>query len=249
VRTDPRLALSFAYGITAPAVLEQLMASTRNDADRNEKAARETLLAAVTEAGARFVKTPEFGGTLTCSWTSVGGRYPETVANTARYSDLVCFGHLPSSLGVTELENAFMETLMQCGKPVLLSDTRIQAMGDRIAIGWDGRLAASRAISAGMDFLEKAKAVEILKVQLPGHNAAQAEQLMAYLLAHGVKANQHTVETRGDIGEQLQSVASQLGCDMLVVGGYGHSWIGETLFGGVTEDLVAYTHLPILMAH
>jgi len=249
VRPNPALVLSFVHGLTAPSVIEQILEAATSEADATARAAHEHMMAAVADAGARLVDMPEFGGTVTCSWREVEGSFPEAVALHARYCDLVCFGPLPASLGVSTLESAFLETLMQCGKPVLISNMRNRHIGQKVALGWDGRLAASRAVSAAMEFLEKAKAVEILNIKRAGHQAASTADLQNYLMTHGIRATEHVIETRDNVGEHLQSVAVQLGCDLLVTGGYGHSWIGETVFGGVTEDLVAYPKLPILMAH
>jgi nucleotide-binding universal stress UspA family protein len=36
---------------------------------------------------------------------------------------------------------------------------------------------------------------------------------------------------------------------MLVAGGYGHSRLMETIFGGVTDHIVSHPRVPVFMMH
>jgi nucleotide-binding universal stress UspA family protein len=249
VRPNPAQVLTFVHGVTAPSVIDKILEAATEEAKAAAVAAHKDVVSAARHAGVTVTDEPAFGRAVTCSWHEIEGRFPDMVALHARYCDLVCFGRLPASLGVSSLESAFLDTLMHSGKPVLLAGDRVRHIGEKIAIGWDGHPAASRAVAAAMDFLEKAKAVEILNIKVGSREAPSTAHLQRYLKAHGVTANEHVIETGDDVGEQLQSAAMQFGCDLLVTGAYGHSWVRETIFGGVTEDLVAYTKLPILMAH
>ncbi len=49
--------------------------------------------------------------------------------------------------------------------------------------------------------------------------------------------------------DALLDYASDIGADMLVVGGYGHSRTREMILGGVTRDLLRFMTLPVLMSH
>jgi hypothetical protein len=43
----------------------------------------------------------------------------------------------------------------------------------------------------------------------------------------------------GSVAEQLTNLAQKEGADLMVAGAYGHSRLGEWLFGGVTRDLLS----------
>jgi nucleotide-binding universal stress UspA family protein len=43
--------------------------------------------------------------------------------------------------------------------------------------------------------------------------------------------------------------AADTGCDLLVMGSYGHARWREYIFGGVTEDMLEKTTIPILTSH
>jgi nucleotide-binding universal stress UspA family protein len=42
---------------------------------------------------------------------------------------------------------------------------------------------------------------------------------------------------------------TEAGADLLVMGGYGHSRLGELVLGGVTRHVLTHAHLPVLLAH
>ncbi|MIL10174.1 universal stress protein, partial [Salmonella enterica subsp. enterica] len=39
------------------------------------------------------------------------------------------------------------------------------------------------------------------------------------------------------------------GADLLVMGAYGHSWLREFLFGGVTRSILETTPVPTFVSH
>ena len=71
------------------------------------------------------------------------------------------------------------------------------------------------------------------------------------LACHGITAVSHNVTANGQhMSKVLMRSAVELGCDMLVMGAYGHSRFREMVLGGVTRGVLdAPVDLPILMAH
>jgi nucleotide-binding universal stress UspA family protein len=47
----------------------------------------------------------------------------------------------------------------------------------------------------------------------------------------------------------LIRIAKAEGADLIVAGAYGHSRLGEWVFGGVTRDLLASSPVCCLLAH
>jgi nucleotide-binding universal stress UspA family protein len=52
-----------------------------------------------------------------------------------------------------------------------------------------------------------------------------------------------------DAGEALLSLASDLQCGLIVMGGYGHARFREFLLGGVTKAMNNAMLVPVLMCH
>ena len=44
-------------------------------------------------------------------------------------------------------------------------------------------------------------------------------------------------------------IAPAIARDLLVMGGYGHSWLREWVFGGFTQLVLAAAPLPVMIAH
>jgi len=71
------------------------------------------------------------------------------------------------------------------------------SFGDKIAIAWNGSLAAAHAASAAMPYLSKAKSVEILTVGRANAEPIDAGDLERYLRLHGLTAKARAVDGTG----------------------------------------------------
>jgi len=49
--------------------------------------------------------------------------------------------------------------------------------------------------------------------------------------------------------DHLHAEAKAIGADLIVAGGYGHSRLGEWVFGGLTADLLADPRRFVLFSH
>jgi nucleotide-binding universal stress UspA family protein len=71
-----------------------------------------------------------------------------------------------------------------------------------------------------------------------------------YLSLHRIEANRKVVlEQQGSGAEELIRVAEEERADLLVTGAYGHSRLGEWIFGGMTRQLLAKSPICCLMSH
>ena len=63
--------------------------------------------------------------------------------------------------------------------------------------------------------------------------------ITAYLVQHHVVvADQVCRQTRGPVATELLRFVEDENADLIVAGGYGHSRLGEWIFGGVTHQLL-----------
>jgi len=191
-------------------------------------------------------------------WRLVEGGVPPTVALHARYSDLAVVGqpnaYEPRTHG--DRDAIVVSTLMSSGRPVLAIPFAgdLPVVGDRVLVAWNASREATRAVSDAMPLLERAAAVTILAINpahgIGGHGDVPAADIALHLARHGVRAEAaHTVA--GDIadGEALLSYAADIGADLIVAGGYGHSRAREMVFGGVTRTLLHEMTVPVLLSH
>ena len=57
------------------------------------------------------------------------------------------------------------------------------------------------------------------------------------------------MEPKGSISDQLVNVAKTEASDLIVAGAYGHSRLGEWVFGGVTHGLLQKSDICCLFAN
>ena len=183
------------------------------------------------------------------AWHEETGDAATLVARRARFFDLVVLGRSDRVIDAPHTD-AIEETLIRSGRPVLLAPAEAPgAIGESIAIAWNGSAEAVRAVAGALPLLRLAKKTVV--VTLGAAEGEGADELQAYLALHGIAATQHLVaEVAGEgPGGQLLSAARDEGADLLVIGGYSHPPWREMLFGGATSEIVGASRLPVLVAH
>ena len=113
---------------------------------------------------------------------------------------------------------------------------------ERIVIGWKDSREARRAVQDSLPLLHEAKSVTIVEVCDDGAESAgrrRVDDVAQYLARHRITVgNVTTAAAAGPVADQLVKLENADGADLIVAGGYGHSRLGEWIFGGVTRDLL-----------
>ena len=248
VHPDPRLALPYTGAPISPEVVQEIVDAADEINRQTAKVARATFAEKAAAAGVEIVVAPKDKERATCSFREVEGFFPRCVADASRLSDLVVFGPIAPVDG-PDLADAFVETLVKIGRPVLLGTQTPKSLTGKVMIAWDGSPAASRAVVSAMPFLEKADKIVLLSCCKASQKLGIGE-VEEYLALHGLGCTEEAVDPgRRGIGETLLDAALKGGADLLVMGGYGHSQLGEIVFGGVTQHVRWHASLPVLMIH
>ncbi len=171
----------------------------------------------------------------------------------SRYADLLVVsqsgGEDDDPTAGDELPEAM---LMESGRPVLVVPRygKFPTLGERVLVAWSRTREASRSVHDALPILEAAKSVVVMEVnpRRDGHHAGA--DIATHLARHGVKAEVASTTARDiDVADAILSRATDLGADLIVMGGYGHSRLREYAFGGVTRYLLEHMTVPVLMAH
>jgi len=241
--------MEYYYGAGMPFAVaspEQALARLRTDA---------TNAAAVLETA--FIDRTRRSD-VTGEWRYVEGRVPETLALHARYADVAVVGQPnPYETGSDSNRQAgIVTTLMSSGRPVLAVPFAgdFTGFGEHTLVAWNASREAARAVNDALPLLERAKKVTVLAVNprhgIGGHGDVPAADIALHLARHGVKAEAaHTVANDIPDGEALLSYAADIGADLIVAGGYGHSRAREMVFGGVTRTLIREMTVPVFLSH
>ena len=122
----------------------------------------------------------------------------------------------------------------------------------RILVAWNSSQESMRALRASLPFLREAEMVSFIDGagdELTGI-APPPLPIRAWLKRQGVALQ--TVQefpASANVGEALLNYAYAMRADLLVMGAWGHSRIGELILGGTTRHVLERARLPVLLAH
>ena len=110
-----------------------------------------------------------------------------------------------------------------------------------------------RAVRDALPFLYQAEDVLIVGIdegQSDDPAKGSLSDVADYLRRHRVVAlRQLWQRARGPVGAELLHLVRDEGADLIVAGGYGHSRLGEWIFGGVTHELLTATPVCCMLSH
>jgi nucleotide-binding universal stress UspA family protein len=191
----------------------------------------------------------------TVEWRSALELPTELVLREVRSADLIIIGSTPHPV----LRDPYRcvdpgAVLLRAGRPVLLVPPGVTSLaGKRIALAWKDTREARRAIADALPFLQKAETVAVVEFCEPGEEASARHRLddvMQFLLRHDVRtAYQRVRPIDVTVTNALFRFVQDDAIDLIVAGGYGHTRLGEWIFGGVTHDLVTNGPVCCLLSH
>jgi nucleotide-binding universal stress UspA family protein len=234
---------SLVAGIPAPAVPP----STRGDYAR-----RLELTDLVQQ---RFREMLQLGGAGEGDWQLFGAGEGEDLISLIRAVDLVVYGQgsadyrLPTGFEPNDL-------VVASGRPMLVVPYagEFAALGRRVLIAWDGSREAARAAHDALPLLRNAELVSIVTVSEAESDfeafRPAVDRIRKNLSRHGIPSRaEETLRGGMPVSDVLLSRAADLDADLVVAGAYHHSQLRESVFGGVTRELIEHMTVPVLMSH
>jgi nucleotide-binding universal stress UspA family protein len=190
-------------------------------------------------------------------WEAATGLPADVVARRARSTDLLVLGQADPEQGTLHSPMALVEdALMRTGRPLLLVPYagRFETVGSNVLVGWNDSREAARAVHDMLPLVGSSTKATILTIQHGREFESDRElpnaEIAAHLARHGlqVMATRAVRDASVSDADILLNCASDLGADLLVIGGYGRSRAREILLGGITRDLLRCMTLPVLMS-
>jgi nucleotide-binding universal stress UspA family protein len=234
---------SLVAGIPAPAV---------PPAEQGDYARRLELTDMIQQ---RFRETLQLDGISGGDWQLFGAGESENLLAVARAADLVIYPQdsaeyrLPTGFGPEDI-------VVAAGRPLLIvpHSGTFSGLGRRVLVAWDGSREAARAAHDALPLLRKAELVTLLTVSRREsdfeHHRPGLERLRKNYERHGIAAGTEEKLSDGQVvSDVLLSWAADSGADLIVAGAYHHSQLRESLFGGVTRDLLGRMTVPVLLSH
>jgi nucleotide-binding universal stress UspA family protein len=170
----------------------------------------------------------------------------------ARAADLVVMGATKAAAGTHGSLN-LGALILKMGRPTLIvPEGATSLVAEHVVIGWKDTREARRAVQDALPFLSMAAHVSI--VEACGEDEDKSAQarlndVALYLKRHRIECDRKVVQQEGSGAAQLIATARDEHADLLVIGAYGHSRLGEWMFGGMTRELLANSSICCLMSH
>lgn len=176
------------------------------------------------------------------------------IADEARAADLIISG---PDLGASLLDNTRRVKLgnlaLEAGRPLLIVPHGVKSLGlRRVVLGWKESRESRRAVMDALPLLGAAAHVTLLQAgrkDMLEHIRANLRDVVRWLGRHGIEAVPAVAVPAGGDAQTLYNELKERRCDLFVAGAYGHSRVGEFVFGGVTRDLLLDAGFPVLISH
>ncbi|MEM9433766.1 MAG: universal stress protein [Pseudomonadota bacterium] len=237
------------FGVAVPGVLkQQILESAKSQADVEEQKLKSELHELAAELNLLETEAPD-GSQATVSFKEERGRLVDMISHLGRLADMIVVPQPDheARLGMNSLRAAIFSS----GRPVMICPDQKAppTIGNRIAIGWNGSIEASRAMRMSMPLIRSADRVTILTTEDQGVHRASAAELQRLLRMHSVSSDIILIDNRGVIGDRLLEACEEHEADLLVMGAYHEGYTRQELFGGNSQAVVDNARLPVLMAH
>ena len=207
------------------------------------------------QLAADFEKIARDAGVSSFAAEVVEGEAVDETIRVGRASDLVVIGQTDIGHPVDGIARDFpQQVLVHTGTPVLVVSGRgaVDTVGTKALVGWKNTREAARALRDALPMLQRASQVFLLEVEEESDAPARADRVEPardYLRRHGIDATGVRAGGPGEVGEVLLAEARRRSCDLLVMGGYGHSRAREWIAGGATRHVLAHADIAVLLSH
>ena len=238
-----------ASGMGLGAQTEELVARIEAEDNTYEQNAWQQFTAFCTRAGIQAGGAVP--GTGLCADMVVEtGHEAQWISEYGRSADLIVIGRKRDGeeVALDLLEAALLNT----SRPLLIAPARAPSrLLETVVIAWTDTPESARAVALAMPLIDHAESVVIVSVREgDAPDDTSAERMQRGLRWHNPNVTTRIIAAGGRTpAAALLDTAGELKASLLVMGGYGHSRLRESMFGGTTLILLKAAELPVLMAH
>jgi nucleotide-binding universal stress UspA family protein len=235
-----------ALAILPPTVADGMVMAAPTEADL-------ALMSATLDNKGKWFRGIAGGAQGRREWRTALDFPTEVVAREARSADLVVIGReRAAGSAYRALDPA--GAILKMGRPTLVVPAAVSSLrAEHVVIGWKDTREARRALQDALPLLRLATRVTIVEACGPDDEKpalGRLDDVARYLARHRITGGPRVMlEQQGSGAAQLLRIAREENADLLVTGAYGHSRLGEWVFGGMTQELLATSPICCLMSH
>jgi len=187
---------------------------------------------------------------ISASWCEENGEALPKIMRFARHNEIVVIGRRAHNDGLPV--DLAERLLVSCGRPILLAPIheRRNSSGT-VMVCWKETAEAARALAVSMPILSGAKRVVLIAIDEGANGTPEGVSHLAQRLEwDGIKAEVRWLPSApAPVDIRLDSIASEVNADLLVMGAYGHGRMRQIVFGGCTRHFLDRGVRPVLMMH
>ena len=147
--------------------------------------------------------------------------------------------------------------LVDTGRPVIVVPKKWDkdSFGKNILLGWSETRESARALHEVLPLMQTAEKVDVITVYKEKDlesDIAQGMEVSTFLENHNVKCElypKQITDNDPSVGSILVKHSDRSDTDLIAVGGYGHSYLRESILGGVTQHLIHNARMPLMLVH
>ena len=240
--------------LTAAMSLVDAFRALETEAAKRVAHARKIFFAFCEDKHVPHLDTPLKSSSVSAAWHEHVGNPVAVLIEEARFHDLVVLeGGERRDLILSE--DDIGRLIVSAGRPVLLAPSAIRGGSLKsIAIAWKNCPEAARAVTAAMPLLARAENIVVLHADedstKSAAEAADLDRFVDFLRGYGLRVEgRHVVPEQLTIPDAVLGKAIESGASLLVMGGFGHSRLRESVFGGFTQRVLDGAGLPVLLFH
>jgi nucleotide-binding universal stress UspA family protein len=185
------------------------------------------------------------------TWVDAAGDIVGELVAQSRLADVIVVNRRLEEASWPDMRAIAGQVAVSSGRTVIAvpDDARGFATGGHAMVAFDGSAEASAALQAAVPLLRLAAKVTLVEIAR-GSPSGLLEDAATYLSRHGIHPVVVTWHPGADtVGEVLLSEVDVQHADYVVMGGFGHSRVVESVFGGVSRQMLGESPVPIVMAH
>jgi len=224
--------------VVADVYFEECFTALLDDAKAREARNRERLEARLVHEDVQW------------EFRTVVDQVPDALVAGARMADVIVVNRRLDDVLNPDLRPLASKLVIRSGKPIVAMPRACSGFnaGGRATVAWDGSLPAMAAMSAAVPLLRIASDVQLLEVGADT-SGDPIEDAALYLSRHGIHAGICRVEGKAEPSSLILQALTDNHSSYCVMGAFGHSRLRETLFGGVTWNLLSTIEIPLFIAH
>ncbi|MCE2927118.1 MAG: universal stress protein [Rickettsiales bacterium] len=186
-------------------------------------------------------------------WRDASGLFGETAQQIADVTSFCDLTIASTDLSDSVYDDLVLGSLFLSGRPLaLIKDYSAAKELEKahIMVAWKHSPQTLRALWYALPLLKKAKAVTLVSV-VEGDEDEQdyLDDAVSYLSDHGIKAQKIRIDNARYPVKALEDAYREKKADLLVMGAYSHSRLGELVFGGFTRSLLLEPKCNLFLVH